>query len=164
MHHGPGDGEALHHPAGKSERLLIGAVGELAEGDDGASGRGFEDAVDGDGVVQAGKLCLQQAHLDVKGADVLAAAAHVGLRCELTLLSHRHHFARDYGRRLRWQLHLRGGADVDKAQLRLLDLQELDTALDRLAQGGGAHLYSRWCRWRSIGRRSTRHTRCPRRC
>ena len=29
VHHGPCDGEALHHPAGKSERLLICAVGEL---------------------------------------------------------------------------------------------------------------------------------------
>src|ERR1700730_367733 len=65
---------------------------------------------------------LQNPHLDVKGADVLAPAANVGLGRELALLSDRHHLPRKKQRRMRRECDLRGTADADRAKVSLLDI------------------------------------------
>src|SRR5579864_7961844 len=65
---------------------------------------------------------LQNPHLHVKGADVLASAANVGLGRELALLPDRHHLPRKGQRRPRRQRHLSRTADADRAEVGLLHI------------------------------------------
>src|SRR5271170_8118551 len=63
---------------------------------------------------------LQNPHLDVERADVLASAANVGLGRELSLLSDGHDLSRKNQRRTSRQRHLRRTADANRAEFGLL--------------------------------------------
>src|SRR5260370_26000038 len=65
---------------------------------------------------------LQHLDLDVKGADVLAPATHIALGRELAFLPNRHHAAGENLRRRSRQFDLRRLADVERAEVGLLDV------------------------------------------
>src|SRR5216683_8188187 len=62
---------------------------------------------------------LQHPHFHIKGADVLASAANVGLGRELSLLPDGHHLPRKNHRRPRRQRDLGWTADADRAEVGL---------------------------------------------
>src|SRR5579863_864881 len=65
---------------------------------------------------------LQHLDLDVEGANVLAPATHVALSRELAFLPDRHHAAGKNLRRRSRQFDLRRLADVERAEVGLLDV------------------------------------------
>src|SRR3984957_8265255 len=68
---------------------------------------------------------LQHLDLDVERADVLAPATHVALGRKLAFLSNRHHAAGENLRRRCRQFDLRRLADVERAEVGLLDIDPL---------------------------------------
>src|SRR5580692_3625031 len=65
---------------------------------------------------------LQHLDLDVEGANILAPATHVALGRELAFLANRHHAAGENLRRRSRQFNLRRLADVERAEVGLLDV------------------------------------------